>query len=179
MNGFVETVGASVVDQVALWLINGLALLKTYGLFSFMFGVGIGFLIASAELRNLPFGRLYRNRMIGRQLLGAKHGCLFFPGDILVIYSVTGSVVYFLRCWTVKRLFGIGTALLVFQLVIGVPLMLDPTEVPLESRLFEKAALAKGGFLDAVNFRAIAFVFTLPIFLIFLGLSALGWRCLG
>ena len=36
--------------------------------------------------------------------------------------------------------------------------MLDPTETPLESRLFEKAALAKGGFLDAVSFRAIVFV---------------------
>ena len=29
----------------ASWLVNGLALFKTYGLFSFMFGVGLGFLM--------------------------------------------------------------------------------------------------------------------------------------
>jgi uncharacterized protein len=53
------------LDAITLWLVNGLALLKTYGLFSFMFGVGLGFLMRSAARRGLPFGRLYRNRMIG------------------------------------------------------------------------------------------------------------------
>jgi uncharacterized membrane protein YeiB len=72
---------------------NGLVLLKTYGLFSFMFGVGLGFLMRSAARRGLPFGRIYLNRMTGLAILGIAHGCLFFPGDILTIYAVTGLTV--------------------------------------------------------------------------------------
>ena len=57
------------MDAITLWLVNGLALLKTYGLLSFMFGVGRGFLVRSAARRGLLFGRIYRNRMIGRGIL--------------------------------------------------------------------------------------------------------------
>ncbi|NBB83701.1 MAG: DUF418 domain-containing protein, partial [Alphaproteobacteria bacterium] len=63
LQGFAEPVGETALDAVALWLVNGLAMLKTYGLFSFMFGVGLGFLMRSAARRDLAFGRVYRNRM--------------------------------------------------------------------------------------------------------------------
>lgn len=79
LHGFADLAGETAADALALWLVNGLALLKTYGLFSFMFGVGRGFLMRSAERRGLPFGRVYRNRMIGLFVLGIAHGCLFFP----------------------------------------------------------------------------------------------------
>ena len=179
LHGFTEPVGETFGDEMTLWLVNGLALLKTYGLFSFMFGVGLGFLMGSAERRGLPFGHLYRNRMIGLLLLGIAHGCLFFPGDILVIYAVTGTVLYFFRGWTVKRLVRVGAALLVLQLIVGLPLLFDASETPDDFVRFEEAALGKGGFLDAVFFRSMGFGFTLPLFLIIQGISALGWFCLG
>ncbi len=179
LQGFDETVGASFGDKVTLWLVNGLALFKTYGLFSFMFGVGLGFLMRSAARRGLPFGRIYRNRMIGLLLLGVAHGCLFFPGDILVIYAVTGSILYAFRDWPVRRLVQVGSALLVLQALIAVPLLLATPPPPPEFVEIERATLSAGGFLDAVVFRSISFVFTLSILLIAQGISALGWFCLG
>lgn len=179
LHGFTDPLGETFRDDLALWLINGLALLKTYGLFSFMFGVGLGFLMSAAERRGLPFGRVYRNRMIGLLLLGVAHGCLFFPGDILVIYAVTGSILYFFRNWTTTKLVKVGAVLLVLQLVVGLPLLLMPTDMPAEIFRFEKEAFGTGGFIEAVIFRSIGFGFTLPMFLIIQGISALGWFCLG
>ena len=179
LHGLTEPVGETFGDEVALWFINGLALLKTYGLFSFMFGVGLGFLMGSAERRGLRFGRIYRNRMIGLLFLGIAHGCLFFPGDILVIYAVTGSVLYFFRNWTASGLLRVGAGLLILQLVVGLPMLIAPSETPAEFFRFEEEALGRGGFFDAVIFRSIGFAFTFPLFLIVQGISALGWFCLG
>ena len=103
LHGVTDAMAETAVDTIILWLVNGLALLKTYGLFSFMFGVGLGFLMRSAARRGLPFGRVYRNRMIGLAILGIAHGCLFFPGDILTIYAVTGSILYLFRDWPARR----------------------------------------------------------------------------
>ncbi|WP_298836613.1 DUF418 domain-containing protein [uncultured Roseobacter sp.] len=179
LHDFAKPAGETVGDMIVVWLVNGLALLKTYGLFSFMFGVGLGFLMRSAERRDLPFGRIYRNRMIGLALLGFLHGCLFYPGDILVIYAAAGAVLFLFRNWSVSRLVRAGAVLLVLQPVIGLPLLLMPTDTPAEVFRFEEAALAQGGFLDAVAFRTIGFAFTMPLFLLIQGISALGWFCLG
>lgn len=179
LHGFTERLGETGRDDVTLWLINGLALMKSYGLFSFMFGVGLGYLMRSADRRGLAFGRLYRNRMIGLLLLGLAHGCLFYLGDILVIYAVTGSILYFFRNWTVGRLVKVGAALLVLQLVVGVPMLSMPSQMPDEVFQIERYALGSGGFLDAVMFRSVGFLITLPVFLIVQGTSALGWFCLG
>ncbi len=179
LNGFTPPAGEPMRDMVTLWLVNGLALLKTYGLFSFMFGVGLGFLMASAERRGLPFNHLYRNRMIGLLILGIAHGCLFFPGDILVIYAVTGTILYRFRHWPVARLVKVGGALLVVQIVIALPLLVATPEVPADFLAIEQAALADGRFLDAAIFRSVSFAFTFPFLVMTQGFSALGWFCLG
>lgn len=58
LHGVTDAMAETAVDTIILWLVNGLALLKTYGLFSFMFGVGLGFLMRSVARRGLPFGRV-------------------------------------------------------------------------------------------------------------------------
>lgn len=179
LGDIVQPVASTALDAVALWLVDGLVLLKTYGLFSFMFGVGLGFLMRSAARRDLPFGRIYRNRMIGLLLLGIAHGCLFFPGDILVIYALTGSVLYLLRNWPVDRLLRIGAGLLVLQVIIAPPLILAAPEAPVEFIAMERSILSDGGFADAVLFRSLGFAFTLPSLLVLQGIAALGWFCLG
>jgi len=179
LHGFADPVGETPLDAITLWLVNGLALLKTYGLFSFMFGVGLGFLMRSAARRGLPFGRVYRNRMIGLLILGIAHGCLFFPGDILTIYAVTGSILYLFRDWPVRRLVQVGAALLVVQAFIAPPLLLAAPETPPNIVAMERAILTEGAFLEAVLFRSIGFAFTMPSFLLIQGISALGWFCLG
>jgi hypothetical protein len=179
LNGLLDPVGETFADALTLWLVHGLALLKTYGLFSFMFGVGLGFLMRSAARRGLSFGHVYRNRMIGLLVLGAAHGCLFFPGDILVIYSVTGSILYFVRDWPVRWLVRAGAVLLVVQPIIALPIFLSTADAPADVVAYERAVLGEGGFLGAVVYRTIGFAFTLPVFLVAQGVSALGWFCLG
>lgn len=169
----------TVQDALTLWLVNGLALLKTYGLFSFMFGVGLGFLMRSAVRRDLSFGRIYRKRMIGLALLGVAHGCLFFPGDILSIYAITGSILYLLRNWSVQRLLKIGGVLLIVQALVAPLLLLTVPETPPNILAMERAVLTERGFLETVIFRSIGFAFTMPSFVILQGSAALGWFCLG
>ncbi|HEV8035522.1 DUF418 domain-containing protein [Yoonia sp.] len=179
LGSFADPGAETTLDAMTLWLVNGLALLKTYGLFSFMFGVGLGFLMRSAARRGLPFGRVYRNRMIGLAILGIAHGCLFFPGDILTLYAVTGGILYLFRDWPVRRLVKVGAALLVLQAVIAPPLLLAAPETPPDIVAMERAILTEGGFLEAVLFRGIGFAFILPSLLVIQGVSALGWFCLG
>ncbi|MEE4110468.1 MAG: DUF418 domain-containing protein [Halieaceae bacterium] len=176
--GLADPVAETVLDAVTLWLVHGLALLKTYGLFSFMFGMGLGFLMRSASRRGLPFGRLYRNRMIGLAILGIAHGCLFFPGDILTIYAITGSILYLFRDWPVRRLLQVGAALLVLQGLFA-PLLLAVPETPPDIVAMERVILTEGGFLDAALYRSVGFAFIMPSFLVIQGVSALGWFCLG
>jgi uncharacterized protein len=179
LHGLADPVGDTVRDAITLWLVNGLALFKSYGLFSFMFGVGLGFLMRSAARQGLPFGRLYRNRMIGLAILGIAHGCVFFPGDILTIYAIAGGVLYLFRDWPVRCLFRLGVALLVLQVLVAPPLLLAAPEAPADIAVLERLILTEGTFLDAVAFRSIGFAFILPSFLVIQGISALGWFCLG
>lgn len=179
LGSFSKSAGVSFGDKITLWLINGLVLFKTYGLFSFMFGVGFGFLMRSAAQRGLPFGRLYRNRIIGLFLLGVFHGCLFFPGDILAIYAVTGSILYLFRDWPVRRLAGVGAALLVMQIAVAIPMILAVPETSADIVALEREILTRGSFADAILFRSIGFAFTLPFLLIMQGTATLGWFCFG
>lgn len=180
LDGLADPMGETLADGITLWLVNGLALMKTYGLFSFMFGVGLGLLMRSAARRDLPFGRIYRNRMIGLLILGIAHGCLFFPGDILTIYAVTGSVLYLFRTWTVRRLVRVGILLLLAQAVIAPPLLLlAGSETPADIVALEREIQTQGGLLETVILRSISYAVVLPLFLAVQGISALGWFCLG
>ena len=102
-----------------------------------------------------------------------------FPGDILVIYAVSGSVLYVFRSWSVGALVRVGAALLVVQTGVAAALLMIPAETPAEFFAFEEQALGQGGVVEAVIFRSIGFAFTMPLFLGIQGLSALGWFCLG
>ncbi|MEM1067085.1 MAG: DUF418 domain-containing protein [Pseudomonadota bacterium] len=176
---FDPTLSGSVADIMTLWAVNALAMLRTYGLFSFMFGVGLGFLMRSAARRSLPFGRIYRNRMIGLGLLGVAHGCLFFPGDILTTYAVTGAILYLFRDWPVGRLVRVGAALLVLQTILALPLMLIPSEPIDDFIAIEQATLSAGTLVETIIYRSMGFAITFPFILFAQGIAALGWFCLG
>ena len=177
--GFMQATQQMPVDRVATWLVNGLATLKTYGLFSFMFGVGLAFQMRSAERRGLAFGRIYRNRMLGLGLLGLLHGVFFFFGDILLIYALTGSILYLWRAWEVRRLVRVGAALLVIQIITASLVFFAFPPMPNDMAEIERLVMTQGGFLEVAQYRAIYFAFFVPIALVFQGISALGWFCLG
>jgi hypothetical protein len=74
------------LDAITLWLANGLALFKTYGLFFFMFGVGLGFLMRSAARRGSCSCRPWSGQsdahaplfhlQAGRRGVGFQVGCV-------------------------------------------------------------------------------------------------------
>ena len=178
LDGFFGATQSGPVDAITVWLVNGLAFLKTYGLFSFMFGVGLAFQMRSAEQKGLPFGALYRNRMIGLILLGLLHGCLLFPYDILLLYGVTGSVLYLMRNWPVRRLVKASVILLAIQIGLAAMLFLAPT--PVDDMVdIEREVMTDGDLTDIIAFRSFVFLNLLPGLLLLQGSSALGWFCLG
>lgn len=173
------------VDAVAVWLVEGLALLKSYGLFSFMFGVGLAFQIRSAERRGLAFGPLYRNRMLGLLLLGVAHGCLFFSFDVLAIYATMGGLLYAMRGLSVRALVLWGGALLTISTLM-LAVVLVATAIPLgddpellDFAAWERSVATEGAFLDAIGLRSAVFAFAFPVGLATQGVAALGWFCLG
>ena len=182
-----EPVGDTLTDATAVWLVYGIALMKSYGLFSFMFGVGLGFLMQATERKGLAFGKVYRNRIIGLLLLGLAHGCLFFPGDILVTYAVYGAILYLFRNWSVRRLVWVGGIILAIQIVIvgpvtGIGIALAESvgfEDDFALLSLERDVLIGGTFLDAVAFRAEMYLSYLPVILIMQGFVVLGWFSLG
>lgn len=177
----------SPADAMAMTLVYGLAFMKSFGLFSFMFGVGLGFLMQSAERRGLAFGRLYRNRMLGLLLLGFAHGCLFFPGDILVTYAVFGTVLYFTRNWSVKRLVWIGALVLTAQILLQGPFMATGAyfaakpEFAVDALTLanERDVMTNGTLFEVFAHRAVTYLNFVGFTLTFQGSIVLGWFCLG
>ncbi|MEL6584062.1 MAG: DUF418 domain-containing protein [Pseudomonadota bacterium] len=177
--GFFAAPEISLADEIAIWLVGGLAYLKSYGLFSFMFGVGLAFQMRAAERDALNFGALYRNRMFGLIFLGVLHGVLFFPGDILVTYGLIGFLLFRWRNWTAARLARVGAVLLVVQVVIGSGLLWIAPEGDPDLAALEQAIMTSGSVVDVLGFRAVSFLLVLVLLLVFQGISALGWFCLG
>ncbi|MEM1265704.1 MAG: DUF418 domain-containing protein [Pseudomonadota bacterium] len=175
--GFSAASAFGPLDRVVVWLIDGLAFFKTYGLFSFMFGVGLAFQMRAAERRDLAFGPLYRNRMLGLFALGLAHGCLLFAYDILVLYALTGALLFLIRGWRVRALLRLAAGLLLVQIVVSSVVLVAPT--PDDFGEIERQILTEGGFLDVTVFRTVAFLSTLPYLLVLQGPTALGWFAIG
>lgn len=167
------------VDGVAHMLVTGLLTFKTYGLFSFMFGVSLGFFLRSVERRGLRAGQLYRNRLLGLLLLGLLHGVFFFSGDILVIYALMGALLFGMRNWPVRRLVWVGVTLLLVQTLLASAAFLAVPGTPVAELAFEQQVMTEGTWGEVAFYRAISFAIILPIFLVLQGVSALGWFCLG
>ncbi|MGX9354954.1 DUF418 domain-containing protein [Roseobacteraceae bacterium S113] len=177
--GFLGVQDMSGLDRAGVWLVEGLATLKTFGLFSFMFGVGLGFLMTSAARRGTAFAPHYRRRMFALMGLGVAHGVLFFPGDILFLYGVLGMILMAWRDWPVRRLARLGAVLLVVQALVGAVLVSLPAEAAADVAAIEREVFTQGRWRDVVMFRAISFGVVLTILLPLQGIGALGWFCLG
>ncbi len=106
-------------DWAAYYFVNTFFLLKSYTLFSFMFGVGLAYQIGSAERRGASFKAIYLRRMLGLIALGALHITVAFSGDILVIYGLLGILFYFFRNKTTKTLVRLGIAFIVLQVLLS------------------------------------------------------------
>lgn len=105
-------------DQAAFFGVNALFLMKSYTLFSFMFGVGFAYQMSSAEKRGVGFSGRYWRRIIGLLIFGLINIAFLFQGDILVIYAILGSVLFLFRNSSARVLSGWAIGLYTVQVIL-------------------------------------------------------------
>jgi uncharacterized protein len=77
---------------------------KFFTLFSLLFGIGFAIQIQSAEKQETAFLPRISRRMAGLLLFGLLHILLLWDGDILVIYSITGTLLILFRKTSYSRI---------------------------------------------------------------------------
>ena len=115
MTGYGEGGLVSSADRAAFFGVNALFLMKSYTLFSFMFGVGFAYQMQSAARRGVGFGGRYWRRILGLLAFGLINVAFLFQGDILVIYAILGSVLFLFRNSSPRLLSGWAIALYAVQ----------------------------------------------------------------
>lgn len=97
MTGYGEAGLATDIDRAAFFGVNALFLMKSYTLFSFMFGVGFAYQMQSAERAGTGFAGRYWRRILGLLAFGLINIAFLFQGDILVMYAILGSILFLFR----------------------------------------------------------------------------------
>jgi uncharacterized protein len=92
---------------------------KMRTLFSMLFGVSI--FLVGGERADRARGRLLRSRLFWLAAFGVVHGALFWYGDILLLYALTGFVVLLMRSWPARTLLlaGAGVYVLLCLIYVG------------------------------------------------------------
>ena len=184
-------------DHWAELIVNGFFTLKSYSLFSMMFGAGLGYQLLSAERSETSATGRYYRRMIGLLALGLLHVIFLFLGDILVTYALLGSLLYFCRNGRAKTLITWGIILVVIQAGImllgaGAMAMMEGINDPAARRQFEEgmaqqqdaflaidAVFREGSFMDVAMAR-LSLLPGLIFTVIFVqGISAFGFFLIG
>lgn len=118
MTGYSDGALSTRSDHSAVFMVTALAMMKSYTLFSFMFGVGFAYQMRAAERRGAAFGNLYWRRIAGLFILGTIHGTFFFPGDILAIYAMLGAILFLFRNAKTQTLIRAAISLYLLQLLV-------------------------------------------------------------
>lgn len=141
-------------DLLVRWLVTTLAELKVYPLFALLFGYGISVQLQHAADSDRPVGPRYGRRMVGLVVLGVAHAALFFPGDILVLYAIVGSLAFILRGQTNRVLIGIAAtvyaAASVLWLLAGM-LLLFVSDIAESPSAASFQTLGAGSFAEVVG----------------------------
>ena len=91
------TVDIPIADRILQDLILFFIESKFFTLFSLLFGIGFAIQIQSAERQGTAFLPRISRRMAGLLVFGVLHILLFWDGDILVIYAITGTILILFR----------------------------------------------------------------------------------
>lgn len=166
---------------------------KFLTIFSMMFGAGIVLMSERIESQGGgPASRHYR-RVIGLFVIGLAHAYLLWYGDILVVYSLSGLVVFLFRKLKPRTLLGIGV------LAVAVPSVLSllgawslpywPQEsyqemldfwAPAPAMVQEEVAAYRGGWLAQTEYRVpAALEFHTFVFAIWFGWRTGGLMLIG
>lgn len=141
------------LDQAARWATVTFFQLKSYLVFSLLFGYGLTIMASRAPASGL--GPRYMRRMLVLAVLGVLHAVFFYIGDILVTYALLGALLFPMRNWSTRRLIGIaawvyGVGLLV---VIGIAALVAATPVDDPEQGGRTAVYLDGSFLEVAAQR--------------------------
>ena len=184
---------SSGVDVAATYSVNALFLMKSYTLFAFMFGVGFAFQLASADRAGVSFAGRYWRRILGLFFFAAINIILFFQGDILFIYGLLGSLLFFFRKLSARALVRWAMGLYLAQVLLlilfaGFTAMghaYAPESMAKDAALMAadgKAALAiysEGSFLQTVQARTHEWTEAIVFMLLFQGIGAMSFFLFG
>ena len=180
-------------DKAAYFTSNGFFLLKSYTLFSFMFGVGFAYQMVSAEKRGVGFSGRYWRRILGLLAFGLINIAFLFQGDILVMYALLGSILFLFRnaSWKTLRNWGVGIyvvqTLIVALMALG--FYMASTYAPEEMAAMntqnaeliadQRAAFGAGTLADAIAQRFTDWSGVITMGLMFQGWGAMAFFLLG
>lgn len=118
--GVIDTGWDSPTDRILWGTVATVFLLKSYSLFSLMFGVGVHQQILASDPLKANFAGRYSRRLLGLLLLGFLNITLLFYGDILVVYSLLGTLLLLFRNFEGAKLrrWAIGIYLLQITLAV-------------------------------------------------------------
>ncbi len=113
--------GFSGLDRV-IWLFNYLFFeMKMMTLFSMLFGAGLVLMGERSDKRGASMRGVYYRRCLWLLVIGLLHSYLIWFGDILVMYSECGLIIYLFRRWRPRTLIPVGIVFLcvLVPLVVG------------------------------------------------------------
>lgn len=115
--------------------LHGFVANKFLTLFAIMFGAGMVIQWRSAENKGMDFHPFYFKRLAILAVIGLIHGLLFWFGDILFWYSVTGVLASVFVKQSAKTLLGLGVGSLLLSalLFFSVGTLLEDQTQPLEN----------------------------------------------
>jgi uncharacterized protein len=179
------------VDQAVYAGMAGLFLMKSYPLFSMMFGAGLAFQLSAAARAGKAFAPRYFRRMGALVVLGILHFIFFWFGDILLTYGLLGCLLFVMRDASVKVLVRTGIALIVLNTLMLFALagLMWMGETYAPEAMAEAgydtmdaaaiAAFGEGNFWQAALYRLTLMPFVLPSVIIQQGMSVFGFFCFG
>ena len=181
------------LDQAAFFGVNALFTMKSYTLFSFMFGVGFAYQMVSAEKAGASFAGRYWRRIVGLFFFAAINIVLFFQGDILFVYGVLGSFLFLFRKSSARVLTRWAIWLYVIQVIllflftafIAMGNAFAPDDMALEmDRMMKMGAEAyvvysEGSFADTVVARVTEWGNGVGFYFLFQGVGAMSFFLFG
>lgn len=181
------------LDQAAFFGVNALFTMKSYTLFSFMFGVGFAYQMVSAEKAGASFAGRYWRRIVGLFFFAAINIVLFFQGDILFVYGVLGSFLFLFRKASAKTLIRWAIWLYVIQVFllfmftafIAMGHAFDPDAMTVEmDRMLKMGAesylvYSQGSFAETVVARVTEWGNGVAFYFLFQGVGAMSFFLFG
>ncbi|RYY85398.1 MAG: DUF418 domain-containing protein [Chitinophagaceae bacterium] len=92
-----EALSTAAADSVVMWTLHFLVEGKFYSLFSLLFGIGFALQMRRSATVQSGFARRFRRRLFVLFIIGLLHAVLFYVGDILTVYAITGFFLLLFR----------------------------------------------------------------------------------